>query len=422
MPGVPFMGVVWWASRIDWEPMSSKKPARSASTNAPVRPFKIDIDESQLLDLKARLNNTRWPEAQTVSAPNEWTQGTPLSYLQTLCAYWADSYDWREREARLNRFDQFTTQLDELTIHLIHQRSPHADATPILMTHGWPGSIVEFAKVIEPLTDPTNHGGRAEDAFHVVCPSLPGYGFSDKPATSGTSIERIATLWNQLMQRLGYESYLAQGGDWGSAVTTAIGLQDLGNCRAIHVNMPNAGPTEAAKKKPNAADLVAFEGANFYQQWDSGYSKQQSTRPQSVGYGLVDSPAAQAGWIIEKFWAWSDCDGHPENALSRDELLDNIMLYWLPGTGASSARLYWESFGKGLGSDSSKQVTLPTGCSIFPKEIVVTPRSWAEQRYANIQYWNELDRGGHFAAFEQPELFVEEMRRFKTALSERKQP
>ena len=411
------MGLVWSTSSIDWEPMSRKTPGQSASKDATVQPFIIDIDDGQLLDLKARLNNTRWPEAETVTAPNEWTQGTPLSYLQTLCTYWANSYNWREREARLNRFDQFTTRLEELSIHFIHQRSPHADATPIVMTHGWPGSIVEFAKVIEPLTDPTNHGGRAEDAFHVVCPSLPGYGFSAKPATSGTGVERVATLWNQLMLRLGYESYLAQGGDWGSAVTTAIGLQDLGNCRAIHINMPNAGPTEAAKKQPNAADLVAFEGANFYQQWDSGYSKQQSTRPQSVGYGLLDSPAAQAGWIIEKFWAWSDCDGHPENALSRDELLDNIMLYWLPGTGASSARLYWESFGKGLGSDSTKQVTLPTGCSIFPKEIVVTPRSWAEQRYANIQYWNELDRGGHFAAFEQPELFVEEMRRFKTAVS-----
>jgi len=396
--------------------MSTDNPAsNNDSADTGIHPYSINIAESQLVDLKSRLDNTRWPEPQTVVAPNEWTQGTPLDYLQTLCSYWAKSYDWRSREARLNRFDHFTTRLDGLGIHFIHQRSPHSDATPLLMTHGWPGSIVEFMKVIDPLIDPTNHGGRAEDAFHVVCPSLPGYGFSDKPTSTGYGVEKIATMWNELMQRLGYTSYVAQGGDWGSAVTTAIGLQNLGNCAAIHVNMPNAGPTEAAKKNPTAADLRAFEGGSFYQQWDSGYSKQQSTRPQSVGYGLVDSPAAQAGWIIEKFWAWSDCDGHPEKALSRDELLDNIMLYWLPATGAASARLYWESFGTGFGGDT--QVTLPTGCSIFPKEIVATPRSWAEQRYANIQYWNELDHGGHFAAFEQPELFVNEMRRFKTALS-----
>lgn len=384
---------------------------------APIDPFKIAIDDSVLADLKTRLNNTRWPDAQTVVAPNEWTQGTPLSYLQALCTYWANNYDWRSREERLNRFDQFTTTLADLSIHFIHQRSPHPDATPIILTHGWPGSIVEFTKVIEPLTDPTKHGGQVEDAFHVVCPSLPGYGFSAKPSTTGYGIETIATLWNQLMQRLGYDRYIAQGGDWGSAVTTAIGLQNLGNCYAIHINMPNAGPTPEARENPTAGDLRALEGASFYQQWDSGYSKQQSTRPQTVGYGLVDSPAAQAGWIIEKFWAWSDCDGHPEKALSRDELLDNIMLYWLPGTGASSARLYWESFGKAFSADGKDQVKLPTGCSIFPKEIIATPRSWAEQRYANIQYWNELDRGGHFAAFEQPDLFVEEMRRFKTALS-----
>ena len=381
-----------------------------------ITPFKIDIAGDDLADLQRRLRHTRWPEAET---PDDWSQGIPLAYLQELCDYWANDYDWRAREAALNRFDQFTTPLsrrldgdatETLNIHFIHQRSRHTDARPLLMTHGWPGSVVEFQKVIAPLTDPEAHGGEAKDAFHVVCPSLPGYGFSDKPASPGCGVQSIATLWNALMLRLGYSSYVAQGGDWGSAVTTAIGQQNLGACRAIHVNMPNAGATKAARENPDAADQHALERARFYQQWDSGYSKQQSTRPQTLGYGLVDSPSGQAGWIIEKFYAWTDCNGHPENALTRDELLDNVMLYWLPGTGASSARLYWESFGKAFGPKANATVDIPAGCSIFPKEIVPTPRSWAEQRYANIQYWNETDKGGHFAAFEQPELFVKELR------------
>jgi len=379
-----------------------------------ITPFKISATETQLDDLRRRLVQTRWPDRET---PDDWSQGTPLSYLQELCAYWANDYDWPDREAQLNRFDQFTTPLscpgengEALNIHFIHQRSAHDNARPLIMTHGWPGSIVEFHKVIEPLTNPEAHGGKAEDAFHVVCPSLPGYGFSDKPKKPGCGVAEIATMWNTLMVRLGYSNYVAQGGDWGSAVTTAIGLQNLGNCRAIHVNMPSAGATKAARENPSAADKQALERAKFYQQWDSGYSKQQSTRPQTLGYGLVDSPSGQAAWIIEKFYAWTDCDGHPENALSRDELLDNLMLYWLPATGASSARLYWESFGNAFGRDAKATVTLPTGCSLFPKEIVPTPRAWAEQRYTNIVYWNELNKGGHFAAFEQPDLFINELR------------
>jgi len=389
-----------------------------------ITPFKVNASDSELNDLRARLNNTRWPDAET---PADWTQGTPLKYLQELCAYWANDYDWRSRESNLNRFDQFITPLttaqqesnggETLDIHFIHQRSPHANARPLIMTHGWPGSVVEFHKVIDALTDPTNHGGTAEDAFHVVCPSLPGYGFSAKPSQPGCGVETIARMWNNLMVRLGYTSYVAQGGDWGSAVTTAIGLQNLGACQAIHVNMPNAGATKAARENPDAADKIALQRALFYQQWDSGYSKQQSTRPQTLGYSLVDSPAGQAGWIIEKFFAWTDCDGHPENALSRDELLDNIMLYWLPATGASSARLYWESFGNAFGGDAKKTVDIPTGCSSFPKEIVPTPRAWAETRYSNIKYWNEVAKGGHFAAFEQPELFVQELRACFRAIS-----
>jgi pimeloyl-ACP methyl ester carboxylesterase len=223
-------------------------------------------------------------------------------------------------------------------------------------------------------------------------------------------VEKIAQAWNALMQRLGYDRYFAQGGDWGSAVTTAIGLQNLGQCAGIHVNMPNARATKEALANPTERDKVALAGAKYYQQWGAGYSSQQSTRPQTLGYGLVDSPMGQATWIIEKFYEWTDCSGHPENALSRQELLDNVMFYWLPGTGASSARLYWESFGTAFSGVADQQVKIPTGCSIFPKEIVATPRSWAEQRYPNIVYWNELDKGGHFAAFEQPQLFINELR------------
>ena len=294
-------------------------------------------------------------------------------------------------------------------LHFLHIRSSHENAMPLIITHGWPGSIIEFHKILEPLTEPTRHGGSAEDAFHLVCPSLPGYGFSGKPKTTGWGVEKIAAAWDTLMLRIGYDSYVAQGGDWGSAVTTTIGMQDKGHCIGIHVNMPNAGATRAARENPDDADKAALAGAAFYQQWDSGYSKQQSTRPQTLGYGLADSPVGQSAWILEKFYQWTDCKGHPENVLTRDEIIDNIMFYWLTNSGASSARLYWESFGTAF-SGADNTVKLPTGISSYPKEIIRTPRSWAEQRYTNIQYWNDLDRGGHFAAFEQPELFVQEMR------------
>ncbi len=372
-----------------------------------VRPFRIVVPQADLDDLHHRLNNTRWAERET---PDDWSQGVPLEYAKDFCRYWAIGYDWRAREARLNTFEQFVTILDGLEIHFIHARSPHPHARPIIITHGWPGSVVEFVKVIRPLTHPEEHGGKAADAFHVICPSLPGYGFSGKPTGTGWGVDRIATVWDQLMQRLGYATWFAQGGDWGSAVTTAIGIQNRGHCAGIHVNMPNARATESALKHPTAEDKHALARAKDYQDWDSGYSKQQATRPQTVGYELADSPVGQAMWILEKYWRWTDCAGHPENVLSRDELLDNIMLYWLTNSGASSGRLYWESFGRAFGAGQDNTVKLPTGCSIFPQEIVPTPRSWAEQRYRNIVYWNQLDKGGHFAAFEQPDLFVREMR------------
>lgn len=369
-----------------------------------IQPFRITVADEVLIDLRRRLAATRWPEAEPV---DDWSQGIPLSYTRELADYWASRYDWRTREAALNRFDQYVTEIDGLPIHFVHQRSPHPDAFPLVITHGWPGSVVEFAKVIAPLTDPTAHGGRAEDAFHVVCPSLPGYGFSGKPAGTGWNVERIAAAWQTLMTRLGYRRYGAQGGDWGAAVTTAIG-RNVGGCVGIHTNMPLAAPTPEALSDPTDADRAALAAMRRYSRWDSGYAKQQSTRPQTLGYGLVDSPVAQLAWITEKFWSWTDCDGHPENALSRDELLDNVMLYWVTGSGASSARLYWESFAA-LGGGG--RVELPTGVASFPKEISCPPRSWCEAAY-RVTHWTTMPRGGHFAAFEQPDLFVDDVRAF----------
>ncbi len=370
---------------------------------AELRQFRIDVPTEVLDDLHARLAQTRWPEAETV---DDWSQGIPLGYTRELAAYWADGYDWRARQAALNRFDQFITEIDGLDIHFIHQRSPHADALPLVITHGWPGSIAEFQKVIEPLVNPPS--GRAEDAFHVVCPSLPGYGFSGKPSKTGWGVGKIAEAWETLMLSLGYDRYGAQGGDWGAAVTTQIG-RNRGHCIAIHLNMPIARPPAGSGGGDLTEDeqqaLAAFAE---HRKWGTGYSKQQSTRPQTLGYGLVDSPVGQLAWIVEKFWAWTDCDGHPENAVSRDELLDNVMVYWVTGTAASSARLYWESFNRFV---TDGRVDLPTGVAAFPKEILRTPRRWCEAAY-NITHWTTMPRGGHFAALEQPDLFVDDVRAF----------
>ncbi len=368
-----------------------------------IKPFRIEIPEPELEDLRRRLSATRWPERETV---DDWSQGIPLSYIQEVCAYWAEKYDWRARETLLNQWSQFKTEVEGLDIHFIHARSPHKDAMPIVITHGWPGSIVEFQRAIGPLTDPTAHGGDASDAFHVVCPSLPGYGFSDKPKTTGMSVDKIGGLWAQLMARLGYDRYAAQGGDWGAMVTSAIGMQDTEHCLGIHLNMPIVAPDPDTMNDLSEQEQGALASMQHYEQQGSGYSKQQSTRPQTLGYGLTDSPAGQAAWILEKFHAWTDCNGHPENVLGRDELLDNVMLYWLPGTSASSGRLYWESFTNPMMDD----IEIPVGCSIYPKEIFRCSRRWAEKRFKNIIHWNELEAGGHFAAFEQPESYVSEVR------------
>lgn len=377
-----------------------------------VTPFRIAIPEADLKDLHDRLGRTRWADAETVS---DWSQGVPLAYLRELCGYWADGYDWRATEARLNGLAQFRTEIDGLAIHFVHVRSPHPDALPLIVTHGWPGSIVEFLKVIGPLSDPTAHGGDAADAFHVVCPSLPGYGFSDKPARPGWNVERIAGAWTQLMARLGYERYGAQGGDWGASISTSIAQQDPGHVAGIHVIPPIAAPDPATFDDLTEAERQALAALEHAQEWEDGYTVQQSTRPQTLGYGLVDSPAGLCAWIAEKFWAWSDRDGHLENVLTRDELLDNVMLYWLPGTAASSARLYWESIRqvqKWFTEPNADTVDVPTGCSIFPKEVPRPSRRWAAKRYTDIRHWNELGKGGHFAAFEQPGLYVDEVRSF----------
>jgi pimeloyl-ACP methyl ester carboxylesterase len=368
-----------------------------------ITPFRIDIPDADLDDLRLRLRQTRWPDPETV---DDWSQGIPLAYVRDLCGYWLERYDWRASEARLNRFPQFRTEIDGVAIHFVHARSPEEGALPLVITHGWPGSIVEFHKVIEPLANPVAFGGKAADAFHVVCPSLPGYGFSAKPNQAGWDSGRIAAAWDQLMARLGYTRYAAQGGDWGAQVTTALGMHHPEHLAGIHLNMPIAFPGRDGGSELTEREQAAMATLSHYDTWESGYFKEQSTRPQTVGYGLVDSPAGLCAWIIEKFWAWTDSDGDPANVLTRDEMLDNVMLYWLTAAGASSARLYWENNGKGfLGP-----VTVPVGCSIFPKEIFRPSRRWAEKQLTNVHYWNELDKGGHFAAFEQPEAFVSEVR------------
>ena len=378
-----------------------------------IRPFSLDqfrvaVPDSELIDLRRRIESTRWPEAETV---DDWSQGVPLEYLREVADYWRSTYDWRRLEADLNALDQFVTDIDGQEIHFIHARSQHPDAMPIVITHGWPGSVLEFLHLIGPLTDPTRFGGDAADAFHVVCPSLPGFGFSSKPATTGTGTARIAEIWTTLMERLGYERWVAQGGDWGSAVTTEIGrlattAGGSHSCAGIHLNMPIAAPTAEAMSDPSPADQAAFAAFTHYQEWEAGYSKQQSTRPQTIGYALTDSPVGQLAWILEKFQAWTDCDGHPENAITRDTILDIVTHYWLTASAASSGRLYWESFSSfGPGA----RVDIPTGVAAFPREIIRAPRPWCEQAY-EITHWTDMPRGGHFAALEQPELLVADLR------------
>jgi len=371
-----------------------------------ITPFKVSVPRSAIDDLKHRLKNTRWPEKETVS---DWSQGVPLHKAKALIAYWADKYDWRKFEKRINAYPQFRTEIDGLGIHFIHVRSKHENALPIILTHGWPGSVVEFLKVIEPLTNPTEHGGKAEGAFHVVIPSQPGFGFSDKPQAEGWTVVRTANAWAELTARLGYSKWVAQGGDWGSGVTHALGHVRPAGLVAAHVNWPLVFP-EKFPDSPTPEEKAAMDAAARFASNQFGYFKEQATRPQTIGYALADSPVGQATWIYEKFQAWTDNRGEPEDALTIDEMLDDISLYWFTDTAASSARIYWENARNGGGFDAGR-IELPMAATIFPKEIYRAPKTWAEAHWANLFYWNEVDKGGHFAAFEQPALFTDEMRK-----------
>ena len=366
-----------------------------------IRPYSVKVSDDQIKELTGRLRLSRLPEKETV---DDWSQGVPLSYVKNILDYWLNDYDFKRLESRLNEHKNFITEIDGVDIHFMHITSSNNDAKPLLLTHGWPGSIVEFLKVVRRLTEPQEFGGTADDAFHLVIPSLPGFGFSGKPTVTGWGVDKTASAWAILMERLGYIDYFAQGGDWGALVTSWIARQDP-NCKGIHLNMVVV-PPDANADDLTEIELKALEGWQYYQDWDSGYSKQQSTRPQSIGYGLVDSPIGLAAWIIEKYWAWTDSDGDPENVLSKDEMLDNIMVYWLNAAGSSSARIYWESFGGGLGTEP---IETPMGGTDFPREIFRTSERFAKQFYTGLFYWSVRNSGGHFAAFEQPEVYAEEI-------------
>jgi microsomal epoxide hydrolase len=366
--------------------------------------FEIQVDELVLQDLHDRLALTRFPDEIDGTG---WEYGIPLGYLRELVDYWRDEYEWRAHEARLNELDHFRTPIDGQSIHFVHARAADPDALPLLLVHGWPGSIVEFLDVMPGLTDPEAHGGTRADAFHVVAPSLPGYGFSEPTRTRGWDVQRIAIAFIELMQRLGHTRYAAQGGDWGAQVVTRIGALDPEHCVAIHLNMPLADPPGDAVELTDAdkADLAAMQQ---FSREESGYALEQGTKPQTLGVGLNDSPAGLLAWIVEKFRAWSDCDGHPENCFTRDQLLTNVTIYWVTRTITSSVRLYRE---RRLGEVAPAFVGVPTGVARYPKEPLRYPRSWVERHY-NVTYWADMPRGGHFAAMEQPELFVEDVRTF----------
>lgn len=391
-----------------------------------IRPFSYKASDAELKDLRTRIAATRWPDKETIS---DRTQGAQLAKVQELVGYWATDYDWRKLEAKLSALPQFVTEIDGLDIHFIHVRSPHANALPLIMTHGWPGSFLEFVKVIGPLSDPESHGGRAEDAFDIVVPSMPGFGFSARPQATGWNPERIAGAWVELMRRLGYRRYVSQGGDWGALVTDVMGRHAPEGLLGIHVttllgaierpstpNMQTAVPPEIANALKNgeptpaglsAEEKIAYEGAKNFATHGSGFRAEQGTRPQTLGYSLADSPAGLAAWFYEKFAEWTDTDGEPERALTKDEMLDDITLYWLTNTAASSTRIYWED---NTNKTKGGEVRIPAAVSRFPREIIPVPRSWAERAYPNLVYFNELEKGGHFAAWEQPELFAGEMR------------
>ncbi len=393
------------------------------SSETEISPFRVDMPDEVIADLRRRIASTRWPSRELVT---DRSQGVQLATLQELARYWANGYDWRACEARLNALPQFKTEIDGVDIHFIHVKSPHADALPLIMTHGWPGSVIELLGVVGLLTDPAAHGGRAEDAFDLVLPSLPGYGFSAEPTEVGWAPGRVARAWAELMHRLGYIRYVAQGGDVGASITDAMGRQAPPGLVGIHMNLLVTAlggaphPTESEKEHAAADALATFRASGF------GYFLEQATRPQTIGYALLDSPVALAAWMLDHdtdaYYKISRAfvDGQPSGSLTRDHILDNITVYWLTGTGASAARSYWES-GRAqalaaAAGQAPPEVKLPVGFTTFPGEIFRAPRSWVEQGYPNLTYFNEAARGGHFAAWEEPELFATEVRAAFTSL------
>ena len=405
-------------SAVALDKQAAPARAQAAASSDAVRPFRVEISDAALLDLRRRVSATRWPDKETVA---DQSQGARLAQIQALVKYWGTDYDWRRAESTLNALPQFVTKIDGLDIHFIHVRSQHPNAMPLLITHGWPGSVLELVKAIGPLTDPTAYGGRAEDAFDVVIPSMPGYGFSERPAGTGWDPDRIARAWAVLMQRLGYTRYVSQGGDWGSVIADAMARQAPPGLLGIHVNMPATVPDDVAMAIKSGgpataglstAERSAYDSLNTFFTKNAGYGVMMVTRPQTVGDGLSDSPAGLAAWMYDKFAQWTYSGGEPEKSLTRDEMLDDITLYWLTNSAVSSARLYWENNNNNFSASAQRtaEISIPVAVTVFPGEIYQAPESWTRRAYPRLVYFNEVDKGGHFAAWEEPELFASEVR------------
>ena len=416
---VPVMRTLFAAAALAGAAFTLPAMASSTPDDSAIRPFRIHVSDAAVKELRERVQATRWPARETV---NDQSQGVQLDRIQSLVNYWGTGYDWRKVEAKLNALPQFTTKIDGVDIQFVHVRSRHPNALPLVITHGWPGSVMELLKVVGPLTDPTAYGGKAEDAFDLVIPSMPGYGFSGKPTGTGWGPERIGSAWDVLMKRLGYKHYVSQGGDWGSVVADAMGRQAPAGLRGIHVNMPATVPADVATALKHGApapkglsqvEKAAFESLNKLYTKGAGYAGMMVTRPQTLGYGLTDSPVGLAAFFYDKFTEWTHSGGNAEKALTQDEMLDNISLYWFTNSAVSSAQLYWENNNNNFNAVEQKtaQIKVPVAITVFPGEIYQAPRTWAERAYPKLTYFNEVDKGGHFASWEQPQLFSEELRK-----------
>jgi len=396
---------------------------RTSTHDPTIRPFQIQVPQPAIDDMRRRIAATRWPERETVP---DRAQGTQLARLRPLVEYWGSDYDWRKVEAKLNELPQFVVEIDGIDIQFAHIRSPHDGALPLLMTHGWPGSIIELLKVIEPLTEPTRHGGRAEDAFHLVLPTMPGYGFSGKPTSTGWNPVRMASAFDELMRHLGYNAYASQGGDWGAIISELLAVMAPAGLLGIHVNMPGTVPPDvlrhlrnfdAAPAELSGPEKRGYERLLHFYRDGFGYAAMMNQSPQTLGYALADSPVAMAAYYYDKIAEWTDSGGEPEKLFSYDEMLDAISLYWLTNTGASSSRSYWEGAQAGGGPfDAFDIPSVPVAVTVFPAEIYQAPRTWGERAFGNLIHWSEADQGGHFAAWEQPELFSSELRTAFTSL------